>query len=1382
MIRARAIWLTVSIRSRVREKPFLMPIRFRCQHCQKRSSISSKMDGQRVPCPSCGKPTLVEKDDATGQPTPKAKIGDAFDFPKLNEDGDPEDMPLAGGSSQKPTIRLAAGEEPVSETSDRIEIRDTNGNVLTLALARTMPVIFGSHATSDVIVDEEGVPTLACRISWNGTAFELTSASSDGLDVNGTLVRNRELSHQDVLRLGSADIVFLEGATSKSKSSKKRGDGSGDLPSITPPRGMPIYSKDDPSRKGGADSKSAKSKRGGQGIEASPPTSELSLADEILDDEEVEELSDEDILESSDITERVDDDEAEVVGDANTFEKARYSFQVNPNDSVFKSRLVLGLGGLGTVMVIASLVFWFLISRDRVQKEFQAAKEEVTQGQFVSGIKRLEDFMHHHEGHPLIKGADGARVLRDKALVEKELVGNSNWVEGIKALKEFVNNHRDEKYFEDLTADIQGFAKKIALETPKAAAQTKDRSLLELSLEAEQYFDRFASPDNPQTEAKREIAKARTDAEATILKANVVASAFKEIEAALKNETPLVVIATRQKLLVRYADLASDRKLESGLKKALEIAKQQVTREEVNRDALLDDPAKNLAKPLTLAVRTRALSEEQSVNRVVFALGQDSMFAVDSITGDPIWRHTVGFDTPFFPVPVETSKSAVLAFNTIDNQLLLLERATGTLIWRQPLEPAACAPLVMQGQIYLPTVGGFLYRIDPDSGRITSRLKFPQKIIAPPVAFADNAHLLIFGESEFAYTVGVNPLECQLVSHTKHQPDTIQAPPLAMGQYILIAENDRAGSARLRAIDASQPQIRLPDAAETRVDGHVRDDLVLRGNQLFVVSSGPRLSVFNVSDDKNQRTLAPVASLQVPIGFSGAAHVAAGADGQIWLAVGALRKVQLKTDLLQLDQVQVAVGQSIQPVQMVGRNLYIGRQTPISQAVHFTQADGDAMQSNWKVIVGGSLLALNRGADGQLVCVSNGGDTFLIGANELSNGGFRMRAEQSLKIPESTTDPLQATALAEGRLAVWTGGADGKLWVIGPSALSQTEVALPQPLECLPIRFANGVLLPLPGKLRLAGRPGAACDDFLAPVNTAENAAARKWKHLVAIDDDQLFVIDTTGKLLKLQFRTGAKCFFQTTSQLDFAQPIDVAPIVHEGNFIVADAAGTLRVLNVTAMETRAQVALEAPASKPLWATEQLLLVEVGRQKLVAYDIKQPKEPLWSLNVAGNGVVGSPQQFGDDLIVVLQSGDVLGVDAKTGQVRNKLPLGQTATSGPYRMGNLLVIAAADGTLHHVESLVPTLSQAAQTKPVEEKPAEKDKPAADEPKTEKSDDKPAKNEAKKDEAKKDDDEKKPEATPEESTKDESRKPDDKPAAEDKLTNEDKSKTDDKPKTE
>lgn len=1287
-----------------------MPIRFLCQQCRKRNSVSSKMAGQVVKCPRCGEETKVipEPDSSSGNAPHQDNLPSTLSKPPAmpnefaraainavktaNEQFNDEDSNDRSGSIRDARVGSSFDfpESKSAAAPGRIEIRDGEGNLEIRELSKTQPVSFGRHVTSDIVIDEDGIAALHGRISWNGSAFEVTSAGKDGVEVNGTLVKNRVLASRDLIRIGSVDIVItIEGAAPPAKAARKDDGKQLDVDDLYDDLDQMESRKKDE-------------------FAGSPPTSELVVAELIEDDNE-------DIT-----TDVVEEDFVEVEEEGGPVRSLRTMFATNERlkeQKVMRSPLVLILGGGGGLLTIVALVFWFMIGREQVRREFDAASKEIASAQFPTGIQKLDEFILAHPSHDLSDGAEGARVLRSKAKVDKELVGNPAYANAMKALQEFVTDHREAKYFPELHDDVVVFAKKIALETPKLAAVNKQRDLLAISTEAVSLLERYSPPDSPPTEVKAEIAKAREEAEAAILKSTVLEDALTSINESLKKELPLDAVVTRQKLVVRYSDLATEKRVDAALRKALDLAKKQAARKEFQREAQTDDPLKAFPKPLTLAVRTRSLSDEQSANRVVFALGQDSCFAVDSITGDPVWRRPIGGSSPFFPIAVETPGSALLVFDTTRNELVMLDRRSGELIWRQAVEPVSGPPLVAHGQIYLPTLAGNLYRLDADSGRITSRLKFPQKLLAPPIAMTDNLHLVVFGEAEFAYTLGISPLECKLVSQTGHQPGTIEASPLAMGQYILLAENDRGTSARLRVINASKADQRLPDVAEHRVEGHVRDDMILRGNQLFVTSAGPRLTVFNVSDDKNQKTLAQIATLQIPTSHAGAAHLAAGTDGQVWLSVGALRKVVLKTDLLQLDQQAIAIGQSTQPLQMVGRNLYVGRQLPLGQAVHLTQADGESMQSNWKTVVGARLLAANQGADGQLVCVSEGADTFLVSASEVTTGGFRARSEQQLKLPENTLEPLQAVALAEGRIAVWTNGAEGKLWVVGPSALPQAEVALPQSLECAPLRFAGGVLMPIPGRLKLGGRAGGPpCDDFLAPVNTNNDGQARKWKHLVAIDNDSLFVFDSGGKMLKLQYRTGDKAFFQTVSPFDFAQPIDVTPTLDKGRLLTADAAGKLRVLDVTAMEIRDEIDLGGPASKPIWVAEPYLLAEVSRQKLVAFDAAQPKQSLWTCDLGGVGLVGSPLLIGNVLVAVQQSGDVLRIDAKTGKIEKKQSLGQIASQGPFRLGNLLAVLTADGSVQHIESLVPEFVATAKPEPAKPQPAATEKPAEEKPET------------------------------------------------------------------
>ena len=90
-------------------------------------------------------------------------------------------------------------------------------------------------------------------------------------------------------------------------------------------------------------------------------------------------------------------------------------------------------------------------------------------------------------------------------------------------------------------------------------------------------------------------------------------------------------------------------------------------------------------KSLALTLRTQAATDLSSQGRSVFAIGIDSVFALDADTGDPIWRHPIGVDSPFAPIAVKGTEPGVLVFSTLSGELQLLSQKDGHLLWRQPL-------------------------------------------------------------------------------------------------------------------------------------------------------------------------------------------------------------------------------------------------------------------------------------------------------------------------------------------------------------------------------------------------------------------------------------------------------------------------------------------------------------------------------------------------------------------------------------------------------------------------------------------------------------------------------------------------------------------------
>src|SRR5579863_1988977 len=90
-----------------------------------------------------------------------------------------------------------------------LEIRHRSGLIETRELSRETPLLAGQLPSNDICIDAEGVAPIHCRISWNRNNFEVAAVGPTGVQLNGVTVRTSVLESGDVLRLGDVDIVML---------------------------------------------------------------------------------------------------------------------------------------------------------------------------------------------------------------------------------------------------------------------------------------------------------------------------------------------------------------------------------------------------------------------------------------------------------------------------------------------------------------------------------------------------------------------------------------------------------------------------------------------------------------------------------------------------------------------------------------------------------------------------------------------------------------------------------------------------------------------------------------------------------------------------------------------------------------------------------------------------------------------------------------------------------------------------------------------------------------------------------------------------------------------------------------------------------------------
>jgi len=1218
----------------------------------------------------------------------------------------------------------------------QLEVRYTSGEVDHRELSKNQPLSIGSHTSNDVCIDEDGVASLHCRISWKKRGFEVVAAGAQGVDVNGTTVSHSAFSAGDILRVGPADIQIVAEKSQKKVAQPKQPESSSfDLkplsdaenldylketsPAPEEKRADPKVNKPEKDGKRKSSSSNKKSKR------KSPAPDPLADAfadvldeDDFVDDDgpaedevvagtpmlsrsttysgEISEQSDEKKptkeekqREKQEIKEAAAEEKKSKREKISISQKMASRFGDSPKrpgeQDVIRSPLVITLLVGSVVLALVAFTFWFVIGRDVAQRHYDAAMVEFESGKYTQAIALLENYLAEFSGH---KMNDEAKISLSKAKVDKEIGGSSpEWTRGLQAVDAYVKFHRDDEDFSDQHATLRAYAESIALGAAEAAGKNTDRSLLETSNSATTILTRYSPTEEQPVELLEKIKQTYRTAEASILKQETLDEALANIDKQLKAKQPLAALKTRRNLLIRYSELSSNRKLIAGLQKTLNAEKELVIRKELNQAASTEEATPQLAQAVSLTLHTRSSTEDISEGRSVYAVAKDCCYAIDTVTGDPVWRRVIGLDTPFFPVKVSTSVEGLLVFDTRMNDLLLISQKSGDLVWRQNLGARVSGkPLVFEGQIYQSTEDGKLYRIDLESGRINTSLSFPQQVLAPPALVSDGKFLIFAGHESVLYTLSRSPLACQAVSHFGHAAGTIKTPLLSMASLLLISENDRTNSSQLHVVDASQADKSLPHLASQRVIGQVRDLPILRGTQLFVPSNGERVTAFSVSDEKDQPTLTLVASQQPEGGKAERTFLSAGPDGQLWMAGSALRKFQLTTENLRLEPASIAVGASTQPPQLIGSNFFLGRHLSYNTAVVFTQANREEMTSEWKTVLGSSLLDILPSKQGTVIAVNDSGDVFRLTSTELKSAKFKLNRSIELKMPEGLATPLKSTRLSDGRLAVYCGGDEPTLWIVNSIGQLEKKLKLEAPLDAAPVLLGKGIALPYPGKISLISisTTRAIAEDLLVKQG---KEVTRRWKQLSAIDETQLIARDQNGVISRIQLRTQPVSHLNEVAKLSLESPVDVPFAIVNQKIVIADSSKKLHAVDAASLDLQSSQELAAPATNAIWSTGNHVFVEVGRSKLQCFNLAEGLKPMWELPLNNVPLAGAPTLIQESLIVALQNGDVRVLNLADGAEIKKVALGQPLTQGISFIGDQLVAISIDGSILKLGSIL-----------------------------------------------------------------------------------------------
>lgn len=1214
-----------------------------------------------------------------------------------------------------------------------LEITFLSGKTHLIELSKQQPVSIGSHASNDLQIEDEGVASMLCRISWNKKGYEVLAATSDGIEINGTMSGRSLLNDGDLIRIGEADILFVDEVDLL--------DLNAPLPDVTGEQESSMYdlkpvTQDDLTLRKSAPPKEAtedSSKPNGESVEKTESKSKKRKSSKTRKEKKApeEELvadDDLDLASAAELLVEIEPDKPAAAAAPKPFlsrssehaseemdkpdssaetEKSTLSIKdrirhrssrnaVRPGDrQIARSPLVLSLTGGAVLLVLTALTFWFIIGRDTAKRHYDAAVQEMDAGKYAQAIQLFEHFLENYNKSDY---ADEARILLSKSFVEKEISGSTPaWNAGLEATNKFIKKHRDDANFKELYPILVDYGQRIALGAVETASRTKERELLTVSQNAESILTRYSPQDAPPTEALVKIKAGYEKAEAEILRKEVFDVAVKEIEEAIQQKNTLQAIERRRHLLDRYPYYKNDRKMATVLTQILEVEKSliQASKEPVTASTA-EYPA-TFPQAVTLALHTRSRSNEVSDGRNVFALANGSCFGIDSITGDPIWRRPIGLDAPFAPITFSGKEPSLLLYDTRHQELLSVTQKDGDLVWRQKLPASPSGkPLIHQGLIIVSCSSGDLLNIDLLNGTINSQLKFAQPLVgAPGLVYGEQA-VAVAGYEAVVYLVSLRPFECQQVASLGHRPGTIKIPIIPMGKLLLVCENDRADSALLHVLDGNGENASLNELEQYRIKGHVQSMPVLRGKQLFFPTVPERITAFTVTDEEGKRKLSEIASYQLQDPLSCQIYLSAGSGGQLWMSSSALRKLTLLNTGIKLDKKKIADGLGAQPMQLIGNNLYLARRLLSSNSVIFTIANRDAMSSSWKSILGTDILATypygDQKTDG-LLCVTSDGDVFRLRNNDFAADAspFIEKTITQLKLPEGLTAPLKTTQFSNGKIAVYCGSPEPTLWILNSFGQLEQTIELKAPLDTMPVLLGDDIALPFEKKIAVfrKGRGLDTVQEFVLPKNIAADAT---WRQLIPVSKDQCIAITSSGQIISLQYRSTPVRHLAVLSIADLKQPIDFKAGSGNGHLAVTDASGQLQLLDAKTAQVKTKLQLPTPATNHLWITGDLLFVP-SRQNLSCFSIKNDLQKLWDLKLPDSSLAGPPTLIEKQLLLSLQNGTLLSIDPQTGKVQSKATAPLPASGSIVNLEKIMIVPTIDGSLYRIDQVLQQKGQA-----------------------------------------------------------------------------------------
>lgn len=948
----------------------------------------------------------------------------------------------------------------------------------------------------------------------------------------------------------------------------------------------------------------------------------------------------------------------------------------------------------GALVVLSAVAVWlyFDYQKKSSEKAYDAAMSEFATGAFPQAIKSFEKFIHDYPSSPMV---ENAKFFAGYSGVKQYSDGQgASWKQALDEGKKFLADYSKMPPFAEQSKNIAETFAKVAMGLSSSAEKMADADALTKAQDAVKLIDdSFSRADRPD-DKMAQIQTQMTSAKLAIEKDARRRETLDRMKSALAEKKPIQLYREHQKLYRTYPDLKADKTFVSLRRKAGDLEKEQVTFE-ASKEGSPPPPAKPIEAPARTMVFRRPSPEAKKSGNVFAVQVADAVYALDTGSGEVLWRQVVGFEPAFQPVVVKGT--GILIHSPADGALSLVDAQTGKPKWRQSTKAVApawsCQPVVQGNQFYFYALDAeksdkarmAVHRLD--DGRAVGHYVFPQRLAGSPTYDPERRAILVVGQQVSMYSIQPASRTCDTVVVLDHEPESVHCSPVFKGRFLFLVEEIKAEQSRLRCLVLSEGKAEVRQKQAIDIRGAVWQDPYVNFGKLFITSDLNRFNAYDLKDEKDDNPLTVVLNSADVLESKGdQTYPFAPNVKEFWTVGNKLLAYDLRNALASATIWEMPLdGPPILPPLMDGPLVLITSKQPGGGTISVLALDGATHKEVWKTQLGKQpgAAALDP-SDNKTLLVSFGDQTVRLKANDFaSDRVVEATLPPDPRIASRVRKPTLYKTIREWSDGVlqWT-GVGGKLLVYFAPDGRRLEFPLRSALASRPIVFGKSVLVPTKDGLLYSIDPKTGKETAEPFVGVYSKEGQPTPMGPIAALDPKTLIVVCGQKILRLELATDkSPPEFRENGMVEVtAGPID--QMIGVGGKLLLAYGREMALLDPQEMRLGKKWSIDAAIPRePISLAGVVLLMTDAGELLCVADGPKGTDLRWKIKLEGEpaGVAAA----GNSAWVAYSSGKLQRVDLATGKSSPGQPFGRFIVDGPWAPGDRIVALTPDGSLASV---------------------------------------------------------------------------------------------------